>query len=79
MELCEPAAGTGGLAELQRIKVLEDRGQLSADEARRLRELAEVDVVIRVSDTRWDCLACGAVGSQPGHRLDCPLYRAPQC
>lgn len=75
----ETPAGTAGMAELRRIAALEGRGELTSEEAWRLRELAELDVVERVSDTRWDCLACGGVGSIPSHRLDCPLYRGPAC
>jgi len=71
--------GVAGMAELSRITVLEGDGTITAAEAWRLRELAELDVVVRVSDTRWDCLACGAVGSIPVHRLDCALYRGPAC
>lgn len=77
-DLATPA-GAVGMAELSRIAVLEARGEITADEAWRLRELAELDVVVRVSDTRWDCLVCGGVGSIPSHRLDCPLYRGPAC
>lgn len=72
-------AGAVGMAELSRIAVLEREGELTSDEAWHLRELAELDVVERVSDTRFDCLLCGGVGSIPVHRLDCALYRKPAC
>jgi hypothetical protein len=69
--------------ELERIRHLEDAGQITQAEGNALIERAydALDAELERRELpkhRYDCEECGGVGSRPAHRLDCSRWRRPR-
>jgi hypothetical protein len=83
MVLLLPPMDVPLVLEIERVSALEAAGSIDAAEATRLLDRAHdaLDAALERREaprTRFDCSACGGVGSRPTHRLDCVYYRRPR-